>query len=56
MICLINLLPVENQQDVNNFIKYADTMLNDSTKKANDLNEKLKKYKNSREKNTNGAK
>ncbi len=55
-IKFIEEIPVENQQDVNNFIKYADTMLNDSTKKANDLNEKLKKYKNSREKNTNGAK
>ncbi len=52
----IEELPLEEQQDVNKLIKYADTMLDDSTKKVNDLNDKLKKYKNSREKYTHGKK
>lgn len=49
-------LPVEDQQDMNKFLKYTDDMLDDSTKRVDDLNNKLKKYKKSREKNTNGEK
>ena len=38
-------IPYEGEQDINKFLKYADDMLEDSTRKANNLNEKLKKYK-----------
>lgn len=47
-------IPYEGEQDINKFLKYADNMLEDSTRKANNLNEKLKKYK--RGKSNDGAK
>lgn len=43
-------LPVEEPQNMNKFLKYADDMLNDSTKRANDLNNTLKKYQKTMEK------
>ena len=47
-------IPYEGEQDINKFLKYADDMLEDSTRKANNLNEKLQKYK--RGKSNDGAK
>jgi len=43
-------LTVDEQHNMNQFMKYADDMLDDSTKRVNNLNDKLKKYKKSREK------
>lgn len=42
-------MPQNNQQDLNNFMNYATKMLNDYTKKANDLNDRLKDYKKDKE-------
>lgn len=38
-------LPMEGEQNINNFLKYADKKLDDSNKRANNLNDKLKNYK-----------
>ena len=43
-------LPKDNDsQNFIKFLKYADNMVNESNKKAEDLNKKLKEYKNNRE-------
>lgn len=45
-------MPKDEPQDINKFIKYADSMLDDSNKRLDDFNDKLQNY---REKKTNGA-